>query len=51
VQRGMVGVIAQNYPLFEHRTVLGNLAGNARSAGLNHADAAAKALSFLNRFD
>src|SRR5512144_330152 len=25
VQRGMVGVVAQNYPLFEHRTVAGNL--------------------------
>src|SRR5689334_18046146 len=25
VQRGMVGVVAQNYPLFEHRTVFGNL--------------------------
>jgi ABC-type sulfate/molybdate transport systems ATPase subunit len=25
VQRGMVGVVAQNYPLFHHRNVLGNL--------------------------
>src|SRR5687768_1781690 len=25
VQRGMVGVVAQHYPLFAHRTVLGNL--------------------------
>src|SRR5690348_15543815 len=25
VQRGMVGVIAQDYPLFPHRTVMGNL--------------------------
>src|SRR3954469_19741363 len=39
VQRGMVGVIAQNYPLFEHRTVLGNLTLSARSAGLNAKDA------------
>ena len=25
VERGMVGVVAQNYPLFAHRSVLGNL--------------------------
>src|SRR5262249_52954922 len=25
VRRGMVGVVAQNYPLFSHRTVLSNL--------------------------
>lgn len=25
VQRGQVGVVFQNYPLFEHRTVMGNL--------------------------
>ena len=50
VQRGMVGVIAQNYPLFEHRTVAGNLELAARCSGLCHADAVKKALSFLDRF-
>ena len=45
VKRGMVGVIAQNYPLFEHRTVLGNLQLAARCAGLCRADAVAKAMS------
>src|ERR1035437_2868836 len=30
LKRGMVGVIAQNYPLFEHRTVVGNLLLDAR---------------------
>ena len=25
VERGMVGVVAQDYPLFEHRTVRGNM--------------------------
>src|SRR6266704_2208172 len=25
VERGLVGVVAQNYPLLRHRTVLGNL--------------------------
>jgi polar amino acid transport system ATP-binding protein/sulfate transport system ATP-binding protein len=50
VKRGMVGVIAQNYPLFEHRTVLGNLQLAARCAGLCREDAVKKALSFLDRF-
>jgi polar amino acid transport system ATP-binding protein/sulfate transport system ATP-binding protein len=50
VKRGMVGVIAQNYPLFEHRTVLGNLELAARCAGLCRADAVAKAMAFLGRF-
>src|SRR5581483_9245305 len=47
----MVGVVAQNYPLFEHRTVAGNLELAARSSGLNHQDAAAKAYKYLQRFD
>lgn len=50
VQRGMVGVIAQNYPLFEHRTVLGNLTLAARSAGLSAKDAAEKSRDYLGRF-
>jgi NitT/TauT family transport system ATP-binding protein len=51
VQRGMVGVVAQNYPLFEHRTVVGNLELAARSAGLSRQDAAAKAYAYLQRFN
>jgi len=51
VQRGMVGVVAQNYPLFEHRTVLGNLVVAARSAGLKGHDATMKAQAFLKRFN
>jgi NitT/TauT family transport system ATP-binding protein len=50
VKRGMVGVIAQNYPLFEHRTVMGNLQLAARCSGLCREDAVAKALAFLGRF-
>jgi NitT/TauT family transport system ATP-binding protein len=50
VRRGMVGVVAQNYPLFEHRTVAGNLELAARSAGLSRQDAAAKAYAYLQRF-
>ncbi len=34
VRPGMVGVIAQNYPLFEHRTVLGNLIVASKQAGV-----------------
>lgn len=51
VELGMVGVIAQNYPLFEHRTVLGNLTLAARSGGMSRSDATAKAMESLDRFD
>ncbi len=50
VERGMVGVVAQNYPLFAHRRVLSNLTVAGRLSGLSHADARAKALGFLKRF-
>ena len=32
---GLVGVVAQNYILFEHRSVLGNLTIAARQAGMS----------------
>ena len=51
VQRGMVGVVAQNYPLFAHRTVKGNLAVAGRQAGLSGGAAAQKADDLLRRFD
>lgn len=50
VQRGMVGVVAQHYPLFAHRTVLGNLTVAGRRAGLSRAAAKEKAMGFLQRF-
>jgi polar amino acid transport system ATP-binding protein/sulfate transport system ATP-binding protein len=50
VERGMVGVVAQNYPLFEHHTVAGNLELAARAAGLSRAQAREKAASYLQRF-
>jgi NitT/TauT family transport system ATP-binding protein len=50
VERGMVGVVAQNYPLFEHRTVQGNVELAARAAGLGRAEAAEKAAAYLKRF-
>jgi NitT/TauT family transport system ATP-binding protein len=50
VQRGMVGVVAQNYPLFAHRTVLGNLMVAGRQAGLSRDQAREKAMGYLKRF-
>lgn len=50
VERGRVGVVAQNYPLFAHRTVLGNLMVAGRQSGLSRAQAREKAMSFLKRF-
>ena len=51
VERGMVGVVAQNYPLFAHRTVTGNLAVAGRRAGLARRAARDKAIEMLRRFD
>jgi polar amino acid transport system ATP-binding protein/sulfate transport system ATP-binding protein len=50
VERGMVGVVAQDYPLFAHRTVLGNLTVAGRSAGMSASEANARATGFLERF-
>jgi polar amino acid transport system ATP-binding protein/sulfate transport system ATP-binding protein len=50
VQRGMVGVVAQHYPLFAHRTVLGNLMVAGGQAGLSREQAREKAMGFLKRF-
>jgi polar amino acid transport system ATP-binding protein/sulfate transport system ATP-binding protein len=47
---GLVGVVAQNYILFEHRTVLGNLTIAARRAGMSAADAKAESMRYLERF-
>jgi polar amino acid transport system ATP-binding protein/sulfate transport system ATP-binding protein len=51
VERGMVGVVAQNYPLFAHRTVLGNLVVAGRRAGLAGGAAKERAFDMLRRFD
>ncbi|HEX2210771.1 MAG TPA: ABC transporter ATP-binding protein [Longimicrobium sp.] len=47
---GLVGVVAQNYVLFEHRSVLGNLAIAARQAGMNAAQAKEASMKYLERF-
>src|SRR5205807_709075 len=51
VERGMVGVVAQNYPLFSHRTVLSNLIVAGRSSGESGSEAGRHARDLLGRFD
>jgi polar amino acid transport system ATP-binding protein/sulfate transport system ATP-binding protein len=48
---GLVGVVAQNYILFEHRSVLGNLVIAGKQSGMSAADAKARATEMLERFD
>lgn len=50
VERGMVGVVAQHYPLFAHRRVLGNLTVAGRLGGLSADKATERAQSLLERF-
>ncbi|HEY3375959.1 MAG TPA: ATP-binding cassette domain-containing protein [Armatimonadota bacterium] len=50
VERGKVGVVAQNYPLFAHRTVLSNLLVAGQSAAMSGAAAKERALEVLQRF-
>jgi polar amino acid transport system ATP-binding protein/sulfate transport system ATP-binding protein len=50
VERGMVGVVAQRYTLFQHRTVLSNLLVAGAQGGLSRKEARDKAMSFLERF-
>ncbi len=50
VQRGTIGVVAQNYPLFAHRTVMGNLLVAGKQAGLRGEENRAKAQKLLQRF-
>lgn len=50
VQRGMVGVVAQHYPLFAHRTVMGNLLVAGKQAKMSGHVLAEKADDLLKRF-
>ena len=50
VHRGMVGVVAQHYPLFQHRTVLGNMAVAGGHLGLSRTGVVEKARGLLRRF-
>jgi polar amino acid transport system ATP-binding protein/sulfate transport system ATP-binding protein len=50
VERGMVGVVAQNYPLFAHRTVIGNLLVAGGDPGMSRQQIRDKAYALLDRF-
>jgi NitT/TauT family transport system ATP-binding protein len=50
VRRGQVGVIAQSYPLFAHRTVEANLLVAGAQAGLGEDEARRQARDLLERF-
>jgi NitT/TauT family transport system ATP-binding protein len=50
VRRGRVGVVAQTYPLFEHRTLLDNLVVAACQTGLDGAAARARSQELMERF-
>src|SRR5271157_5394584 len=50
VMAGEVGVVAQSYPLFEHRTVLGNLMLGARKKEKDAKVAHDKVMGFLSEF-
>lgn len=51
VQAGEVGVVAQNYPLFAHHSVMGNLMLAARQAEKDEKTAHDKVMSFLAEFE
>ncbi len=50
VRPGAVGVVAQDYPLFEHRTIISNLEVAGRQGGRSAAEARQKGLELLTRF-
>ena len=50
VSPGMVGVVAQNYPLFNHRTIMSNLVVAGRQAGTHPAEADKQGKELLKRF-
>lgn len=50
VERGSVGVVAQNYPLFAHYSLLDNLLVAGRLAGGSRAEVAQRAGELLERF-
>jgi polar amino acid transport system ATP-binding protein/sulfate transport system ATP-binding protein len=51
VQAGEVGVVAQNYPLFAHRSVLGNLMQAAAKKEKDAKVAKDKIMTFLSEFE
>jgi NitT/TauT family transport system ATP-binding protein len=51
VRPGVVGLVAQNYPLFKHRTVKGNLLVALEKSKLSPKDRLAKAREYLALFE
>lgn len=51
IEAGIVGYVAQNYPLFNHRTVLGNLLVATEHLNFSKKDALAKVNEYLIMFD
>ncbi|MGA2277511.1 MAG: ATP-binding cassette domain-containing protein [Terracidiphilus sp.] len=51
VRAGEVGVVAQSYPLFEHRSVLGNLMLGAMKKEKDRNSAREKVMAFLREFE
>lgn len=51
VKAGMVGVVAQNYPLFENRTIFSNLLLAAKQMNKSSDAAHEKVLTYLRRLD
>jgi len=50
VERGMIGVVAQKYPLLRHRTVFGNLMVAARKREHSNEEDEERCMKYLNRF-
>jgi polar amino acid transport system ATP-binding protein/sulfate transport system ATP-binding protein len=50
IHAGLVGFVAQNYPLLRHRTILGNLMTAAKRSGIDNKNAEEKAMDYLKRF-
>lgn len=50
VEAGHVGVVFQDYPLFMHRTVLGNLLVALERTTLSQADKKTRAMDYLQKF-
>ncbi len=50
VHAGMVGVVAQNYPLFNHRTIMSNLIVAGKQAGMNAGGAEKRGKELIARF-
>jgi len=50
VKRGMVGMVFQDYPCWNHRRILGNLTLAGELAGMKHGDAFVRAQQYLELF-